>query len=234
MKKFTQESEEITLVILGSFNPTIFQPQWLIRNQLVAEEELSGDNINIELIHRDLTKFENNWFIIEVTPSRLLIKAKKSHRSEAVRDLICSIFAILSETPIESFGMNYIEEYRCASSSDWHAFGDTLTPKEIWHQAISTDESTKSIGMLQTEMRVERFDSLPGNINVKVAPSNFDPPKFKVHINDHIDYATLLKDTSSSMETAFPQFLMSFWEDSIDNSKHYIANLVQLVEERIS
>lgn len=223
MKAYTSESEEVTLVILGRFNPSIFQPEWFIRKDIVAQEELSGDALNLGVVHGEIAQFENPWFVIEVKQTRMVLKAKNASRIDSLRDLACSIFAILSETPITSFGINFIETYKCSSTDNWHKMGDTLVPKNIWGLATSLPE--REIGMKEVEVRVSRHDDRLGNFNIKVAPSNDNPPKFIVHCNDHVEYQSM-----DIPPEEFSSYLAGYWDESLGVQKDMVSKLVKGVE----
>ena len=50
------ESDEAGIVIVGSFNPRIFQPFWLAKQNLISDE--AAENAKITIIHPDITAFE--------------------------------------------------------------------------------------------------------------------------------------------------------------------------------
>lgn len=223
MKSYTRESEEVTIVVLGSFNPAIFQPDWFIRKGFIAAEELEGDAVDIAVIHQDISKFENEWFLIDVNPTRLAIKAKLASRIDSVRDLVLNIFSTLSETPIISFGVNLIATYKCTNTDAWHHVGDSVAPKSLWEKA--TGQPKRDIGMKQVEVRVERTDDYKGNYNIKISPSNSSPPKFIIHTNDHIEYKEMGNETSE-----FSSFLANYWDISLEYQNKIINNLVEEID----
>lgn len=219
MNAYTPESEEITLVVLGSFNPTIYQPEWFIRKELIAEQEMSKDSVELHVVHKDITRFENDWFLVEVNPDRFLIKAKLASRVDSLRDLACSIFAILSETPIRSFGLNYIQNYRCSTLAAWHSFGHALVPKAKWAKATGLEESY--IGMKEVEVRIQRDDDIEGSYNVKIAPLSDKPPKIMIQSNDHVEYEKM-----GNPPEEFSSYLHKYWDCSLDQQRKLINNIV--------
>ena len=60
------EIEGHSIVLLGSFNPQIFQPSWFGNEGLIRKEE--ADSAKIEIVHRDLVSFSTETFRVEVFP----------------------------------------------------------------------------------------------------------------------------------------------------------------------
>jgi hypothetical protein len=55
------------IVLLGSFNPQIFQPAWFAAEGLIPRELTDGANIGI--IHSQLVAFSSEWLEINVFKS---------------------------------------------------------------------------------------------------------------------------------------------------------------------
>ena len=57
------EIESMTAVLVGSFNPGIFQPAWLASKALIRESEFAAAEINV--ITEDVSNFTCDWFSLE-------------------------------------------------------------------------------------------------------------------------------------------------------------------------
>jgi hypothetical protein len=68
------ELEGASIVVLGSFNPRIFQPLWLSANNLIRPEE--ADAAKIEIIHREISIFSTEWFNLQVTDGSFSVECK--------------------------------------------------------------------------------------------------------------------------------------------------------------
>src|ERR1700679_813435 len=113
--------EGFSIVVLGSFNPTIFQPLWFSSNDLIRKEE--AVDAKIEIVHKTTTLFSTEWFSLLVTLDKLQLESKDPTKSLPLRDLALGVFKILEHTPLTAFGMNRVQRFQMASTEKWHAFG---------------------------------------------------------------------------------------------------------------
>ena len=49
------EIEGVSIVLLGSFNPAIFQPSWFVLNKILPDYDVLKPEVNI--IHNQITQF---------------------------------------------------------------------------------------------------------------------------------------------------------------------------------
>ena len=75
-----------SIVALGSFNPTIFQPAWFTFHKLIREDE--GNEAKIEVIHPQATVFSTPWFGLQVTPDRFYLETLDPTKWLPLRDLV--------------------------------------------------------------------------------------------------------------------------------------------------
>ena len=101
---FDIKKNEASIVVVGSFNPTIFSPDWLLRHGLISQAEM--DDVNLEIIHRDVAKFSCGWLSIEVVFNRFTARTNDHSYFLPLKDLVVSVFSILNQTPVEQMGMN--------------------------------------------------------------------------------------------------------------------------------
>src|SRR6184192_974106 len=112
-----EEFRSASLVALGSFNPAIFQPQWLGATKLIRQEE--ADKATIEVVHPEMTVFSTEWFKIEVTSGRFAILTDDPTKHLPLRDLAIGVFRVLEHTPITAMGFNSIHHFAMGSSEEW-------------------------------------------------------------------------------------------------------------------
>lgn len=189
--------EEVQIVLVGDFNPSIFNPQWFALKKLMTEAE--AEQAKTEICHQEVSKFTADWYQIEVFQSRFVARTKHMGRVEELRDFVAQTFEILAETPLSALGINTQIEYRCPSTRAWHALGDTLAPKGIWKGVLPSSD----VGMKFLEIRSMREDGLPGAHNISVYPVL--PPQssartnvvFKVNAHIELRQAIEAKQTDS-------------------------------------
>ncbi|WP_339673888.1 hypothetical protein [Dasania marina] len=217
MDNYKLVNDELNLVIIGSFNPAIFHPEWFSKHGIISEAE--AEAASLEVCHPDVAKFSTSWFALEVTQTRFLIASNSTSRSEEIRDIVVNVFMILSESPITALGINSNFEYRCKDVDSWHKVGHLLTPKINWLPPFPK-LTEKDVGMRVVEVQYPRADELPGFIRVSVAPTKPEPsPELVFKVNSHIDFKELV-------EIPVSQLIGDVWEDTMDVSKTIVNSVL--------
>lgn len=193
--------QEASIVLVGSFNPKIFHPQWFARNGVVPEVDLDG--ADVEIIHPEVAKFTFPWVSIEVLQNRFTARTKDVAHYSLLRDLVISTFSLLEHSPVRQLGMNLIMLYTAKDEDSWHKIGDTLAPKTVWEESLP-----ERIGLLSLRVQSPRTDELPGKITVSVEsrPEN----GVSISFNSHVD---LGEDDSLHV------ILSEHWETTVDQGK---------------
>ncbi len=179
MAKPTLELDAISIVLLGSFNPLIFQPAWFAAEGLVPSEEIDSDHVTVEMIHPQVCAFSTEWFTIEVTPDRLVAFTSNAEFRDPLYDLVLSTFRLLRFTPIGAMGLNTDQHYRVPSEDAWHAVGHHFAPAENWTSVLAKP------GMRSLTMEGVRPDKHLGHVRVKVEPSVRIHPGVFIEVNEH-------------------------------------------------
>ncbi len=168
------------IVLLGDFNPKIFQPAWFGSEGLIRKPEVDG--AKIEVVHQEVVIFTLEWLKIEVTRERFWAATLQESYDEPVRDLVVSTFRILRHTPLRKMGINLEEHFQIQSEERWHSIGHTLAPKEAWEGVVLNP------GMNSLVIQGTRPDNLKGYVQVNVGPS--PPPVHpgvRFGVNDHFE-----------------------------------------------
>lgn len=159
------EHDQSSIVMLGSFNPRIFQPSWFVRHELLPPEAESETDIN--LISNDLAVFQTDWCRLEVMNERFAVHSLAAPVVESLRDLIKGTFEVLRHTPISRAGLNTAAHFTLPNEEAWHKFGHAIAPKaDFW------DPVLQNPGTLTLTVQAQRPDDYGGHINVKVEPSS--------------------------------------------------------------
>jgi hypothetical protein len=213
------EHQGINLVLVGQFNPSIFQPVWFASEDLIRAGE--ADTAKIEIIHPDLAIININMegFRIEVTPVRFSISTSQVPYFEVIRDLALGTFRILKHTPISMLGINFLAHYKLDSEEKWHEVGHTLAPKLPWGDALDSP-GLRSLTMEESRRR----DGQAGHLRVKVEPSTKVNPGIYLDINDHFQKPNDSKTTGSE---EIMTILEKSWEASLERSGKIIRTLLE-------
>jgi hypothetical protein len=206
-----------SIVLLGDFNPKIFQPAWFSAQKLIREMEY--ETADIRVVHSEITDFLLEWCQVTVTRDRFVAQGSQEPY-EIIRDLVVGAFKILTHTPISKFGINTEVHYRVESEDVWHHFGDLLSPKERWSEVINMP-GMRSITMEESK----RKDGRKGYIRVTVEPSVRVHPGVYFKVNDH--YEGNPKDGEGCSEIL--AILEDVWTSSRDRSDAIIQSLAERI-----
>ena len=208
--------QTLSLVLIGSFNPIIIQPFWLLSKGLIREDE--ANTAKVPIIHDEISKIEIDWLSIEVTRNRFELKSSKTPYFDPLKDIATGIIRILKETPIYSIGINHVYDISLASQEEYYKFGNKLTPLSFWESEFNDPR------LLQLEIyEKERKDKLKGSRRIKIVPSD-QSISFGVafNINDHFDF-------NSDNKVNISDFLDIQWENSLFQSKEIVNNLLEKI-----
>ncbi|GBD96558.1 hypothetical protein BMS3Abin06_01444 [bacterium BMS3Abin06] len=220
--KHQPKIKEHSIVLIGNFNPKIFQPAWFAAQGLLSQQE--AEEAKIEIIHSSVVIFNTNtnWMRMEITDNRFIVKTSQEPYDVVIRDLVLGTFDLLRYTPIMQMGINREMHFQLSSDKIWHKAGDLLTPKEIWAGILNKP------GMLSVQMRdSERNDGLKGNININVAPSNKFPNGLFISVNDHIETE---KQITTEGCGELIDILNKHWERSYKRSEEIMYSLLERLE----
>lgn len=189
------------IVLIGSFNPRIFQPEWFARQQLLPQTET--DKAEIKVIVPQFSHFETDRFIIQVTEDKFLAATKPNTNQAPLKDLVLGTFFILEHTPVTAMGLNCAMHFKMNSHESWHQIGDRLAPKEGWKGVLAGRP-----GMRSLTISTYLDEPKGAQVVVKVEPSLQVAPGVYFETNEHFQGAE--KDSLAGLMDT----LERRWEES--------------------
>ncbi len=206
----------LNVVLLGDFNPKIFQPAWFAAEGLLQKQET--DRAKIEVLHHEISIFELDWLRLQVTRERFAIETTQEPYYEPLRDLALGTFDLLRHTPIGKLGINVNLHFRMKSEEEWHDFGDQVAPKEIWNNILEKP------GLFSLIMEGNHSrDGIKGCMRVKIEPSKKIHPGIYFNINDHYEVDNIESVIGSD---EIIEILKKTWSGSLKRSKEIVDNLM--------
>lgn len=199
--------DTVNLILLGSFNPKIFQPAWFASEGLVSKEE--ADEADVRVVHPEISAFTMNKITFEITRDRIVISAALEPLFKVIRDIAVGTFDLLHFTPIHSVGINREFHFQLDSVERWHALGHKIAPKEIWNDVLEKP------GTRKLAIQGVRTDSYKGHVLVQVEPSFRVHPGIFVLFNDHYD---VNDPQSATGAEGILELLKANWQVSIDRA----------------
>ncbi|MFP4844287.1 hypothetical protein [Winogradskyella sp. PE311] len=125
---------DLSIVLVGNFNPSIITPSWLAYKKLIRESD--SENADITIIHPEISHFSLSFCEFQVSMDKCIITAENEADFELIRDLSISIFSFLNETPISGIGINHNMHFGLENEDDYNRFGDWLAPLNIWNNHL--------------------------------------------------------------------------------------------------
>lgn len=176
-----------SIVLVGNLNPTIFTPDWFLRQGLISEGD--RDESVIEVIHPQIAQFKTEWFELVVEPEKFSISTTYDPRIR-IFDLVVRTFTeFVSHTPLRSLGINRSVHFRVDDMDVRDQLGRALAPPDAWGEwgpMLKSGEGLKHGGMTSVTMQQRDLDDRPaGHISATVQPSNMLRCGIYVQVNDH-------------------------------------------------
>lgn len=145
MAKRIPEFSGSVIVLVGSFNPQIFQPEWFARQGLLPKEQVEAAEIKV--IAPAISHFETEQFIMQVTHDKFYAGSKPNADPAPLRDLVQGTFFILEHTPVTAMGLNCMLHFSMESEDAWHQVGDKLAPKDPWIDQFEGSAGLQSLSV---------------------------------------------------------------------------------------
>jgi hypothetical protein len=195
------EEDSAVVVLVGSFNPAIFQPAWFAAKGLIRESEAAG--VENPLVAAEVSTFRADWLSVTVTRERFQAQASDPAHHLLLRDLVLGTFQLLEHTPITRLGINRAMHFRFSDTASWHAFGDFVMPKAPW------DGLVEKPGLRSLLVEGARRDALLGRAYVRVEPSQKHPQSGYIEVTEDIRPEP---DHANEATAYFMAVMQSDWE----------------------
>jgi hypothetical protein len=172
------DAQTIDIILVGSFNPAIFHPQWFVRHDLIGEEE--ADPQSVKVVSSEVTEIRIGEIQLICIGERLTLRTQNIAYEQKLRDLLEGILSLLPHTPVRACGINPASHYHLESVEYWHKIGHTLAPKELIWNDLFVSPGLKNLTIL-SKARPEDLNEL----NVTIEPSTRFAPGLYIHVNNH-------------------------------------------------
>jgi hypothetical protein len=213
------DAEIITVVLVGSFNPAIFHPEWFRRQQILLPAEAEEAKVNF--VTADLADVVFLDMKLNVSPDRFTLETKDASRGEKLQDVVINVLTKLPHTPIIACGINSRLLFDLRDQAYWHQIGHTLAPKElIWNDILIRP------GMQTLTVKGIREGNFPGKINITVSPhmTSKMPHGLSIHSNYHFPVPPHA-DGETPRSDLVVAFLHEQWKPALDATRS-VANRI--------
>lgn len=183
------EKEQYSIVLVGDFNPMMFQPEWFSRNLIISPEEVdfakSQTALSPLIVSPQLTAFKTSQFSIKIEQKRLQVVCEKEPFI-VIKDFVLKAFEKLGGFTISAYGFNYSAHYAIDTLETFQKIGDNLAPKKYWESLLG-DEVTgteRKSGLAAIQMQKTKEEKR-GQISLILQPSILIKTGVFMSCNDH-------------------------------------------------
>lgn len=217
------EIDEVSVVVVGNFNPPIFTPAWFALHDLLSKD--AATSAELRVAHPQFTHFQTDWLNLQVTTDKFNAGTLLAPHIR-VRDLTARVFKEhLPHTPLRALGINRNVHFRVRDFGARDRIGRKLAPVEpwgVWSQRLGA--SGKQGGMTSLTMTQVAIEgrSTDDRISVMVEPSNHigqEVPGVYVGVNDHYTAGETEEPQSSGR-------LMEILEENFDRSLAWSESII--------
>lgn len=235
MQAGNPQEREASIVLVGDFDPLLLVPQWFITHKLLPQED-AADNLAIEIVYKDLTRFTLPNITIEVQPGRMVLRSDNESLDFMIVDLALGVLTILGGDQVTAVGLNLYEDYKFDDSRVWNGVGDMIAPKDIWSQ-IYPDSPKAGLAHLHMQVRKPLRDRGIYNFNVSWLERQ---GWTRFQTNDHYDLKQKPIDVDGSVikGASFDKFdpvkiISSGWETRRDFHSKAVRTLIDRAESEV-
>jgi hypothetical protein len=97
------DAEEISVVLVGSFNPGIFHPEWFRRQEILLPQE--AEDAKPRVVSPEVTEVLFLDMKLDVFPDRFLLETHDASRAEKLQDIVINVLTRLPHTPVTACGL---------------------------------------------------------------------------------------------------------------------------------
>lgn len=101
------------IVVLGNFNPAIFQPEWFLNHDLLPKDEIDAALVPRGaaplIVTHDLAQVAFRSTVLQVTHESWGLSTERPDWSADIGGVASSVFSKLPETPVRVVGLNVVE-----------------------------------------------------------------------------------------------------------------------------
>lgn len=223
------ETGGCSIVLLGGFNPAIFNPDWFLRYEIATEAERNDSTINI--IHPEISNFRLGNKLIQADLTRFSVQTTEAPWV-SVMDFVTRTFGqYLVHTPVNRIGINRDVHFGVGTEERRNEVGRLLaptTPWGEWGKRIDAAPQNRRGGFTTLTMQETR-DAGKGTIQATVQPSVVIKGNSGIFISVNDDYVLQGDDTKNAMVAM--NLVRDVFQHSIVNSEWIIDQVMRLAKK---
>ena len=173
-----REIEGANIVLIGTFEPAVLQPEWFATQGLISHEETYV--ATIQMNRQDSVAFTTDLFEVKAKRDQLLVGTTHGPSFERLTDVVSGVLALL-QPDIAKVGINRDTHFALPTVEAWREIARRLAPPDSWDLLLPNP------GMRSLAIQGSRPDREPGAVLVRVEPSVRVRPGIYIQVNDHFE-----------------------------------------------
>ena len=206
----------VSISLLGYFNPLILQPNWLLANELIDEDDfqhLTDDENGRFVVSAEFTGLRLAWAKLETTRDACTLTSDfGTDTPDRIRELAVGIFQLLPHTPIEQVTLIYFRHF-ALPDDNWAALARRLAPPAPFESA-APGASLQSLQYV-----VEREG---GHLSIVVEPSVREDFSVFIGVEDALEFEAVGDKTAQRALRALDER----WDATRGNAEAIMRSLV--------
>ncbi len=203
-ENISPETQALSIVVVGRFNPAIFHPLWFSNFNIFSQTDVNEAKDTFNVVHRDIANFQIDWCHFNVTENRFMVLTRMDAYFERLRDLVVQSFDHLHHTPVKALGINPEADFNLRTDEKWHNFGHRFAPKDDW-KAITDNPGLQEL-IIKDETKKGDYE---GYSLIKLRPSEKLNYGLFINLNEHFELGEFdpQNGTKKLLEVLNSQFL---------------------------
>ncbi|OGW13901.1 MAG: hypothetical protein A2035_06365 [Nitrospirae bacterium GWA2_42_11] len=226
--RITPEIGDVSIVLIGNFNPVIFRPEWFENHAILSNKDT--EQTNLIILHKEISDFHNEWLRLQVQTNRFYAETSEYPYVRLFDFVVKTFKDYLSHTPISQIGINRRVHFSVENNANRDRIGKVLAPREPWGKwgaLIDAGEGEEHGGMKSLTMAIKKLDDREkGIINITVEPSPLVKVGIYVNINDHYELSNPDEHIGSDK---IIDLLINRYDESLKRSEEIIDQIMELV-----
>lgn len=209
-----REIEGANIVLIGTFEPAVLQPEWFATQGLISHEETYV--ANVQMNRQDSVAFTTDLFEVKAKRDQLLVGTTHGPSFPRLTDIVSGVLALV-QPDIAKVGINRDTHFALSSVEAWRDIAQRLAPPENWDLLLPNP------GMRSLAIQGTRPDGQPGAVLVRVEPSVRVRPGIYVQVNDHFEVAEPASPEGRSEAT---RIVSESWEPAMTQAETICRHLL--------
>jgi len=214
------DAQGIDVILVGSFNPAIFHPQWFLRHELIGEEE--ADPQGVKVVSTDVTEIRIGEIRLVCVGERLTLGTQNIAYEQKLRDLLEGMLSLLPHTPVRACGINPAAHYQLASVEYWHKIGHTLAPKNLIWNDLFVKPGLKNL-TIQSKAKPDDLNER----NITVEPSGRFNPGLFIQVNNHFGLTPEKSEIGGAL--LIKDLIKTQWAEATDEVNRVAAAIFEKI-----